>query len=233
MIQLVWVTVLDDLSLTLTQGHGCATDHPIITKLICSYIPPVIFIIWLHFEGIFFKISDTYFRGQTSCWANLRNGWFHWCETKSVFIDWMLGQLRDLAYWPDLKLRFSRSNFEKAVSQKRMGKGSYSIWCLAVFVASTLDLWCWLWFWRVRSWSRFDWGSIKMKWKRVNRSFMTMIMTMGGWSLHNIKLNMRYIFVHITVIQRKYVKWKLQRCFRMKFYQILKDLLVGCKFGNG
>ena len=86
------------------------------------------------------KFRKRFFVTKHNFWAYLRNGWFDWCEMKSVFIDWMLGQLRDLAYWPDLNLGVSRSNFETAVSQKRMGKVSDSIWCLAAFVASTLSL---------------------------------------------------------------------------------------------
>ena len=110
----VWGNVLDDLSMTLTQGHSCDIDlqkfvclhdkerttHPITTKL-GSFIPPQ-------------KKLDVFFQGQTLFWAYLRNGWCDWCETKRKCIGWILGILCDLDLWPhsDLDLDFSRSNFE-------------------------------------------------------------------------------------------------------------------------
>ena len=113
---------MDDLLVTLTQGHGCDIDkhkfaclqdkvrttHPITTKL-GSNIPLVMLITWVDFEGIlletFFtkfslKFLDVFFQGQTLYWTYLRNGWSDWCETKRRCIGWILGELCDLDLWP-------------------------------------------------------------------------------------------------------------------------------------
>ena len=64
----VWKNVLDDLPVTLNQGHGCGIDkqkfaclqdkvrttQPIIINL-DSYIPLVMLITWLDFGGILFE----------------------------------------------------------------------------------------------------------------------------------------------------------------------------------
>ena len=79
---------MDDLWVTLTQGHGCDIDkqklaclldkvrttQPITTKL-GSYISLIMVITWLDFGGILFetfflpifssKILDVFFQGQT------------------------------------------------------------------------------------------------------------------------------------------------------------------------
>ena len=120
---LVLENVLDDLWVTLTQGHGCDIDkqklaclqdkvrttQPITTKL-GSYISLVMVITWLDFGGILFetfflpifasKILDVFFQGQTLYWTYLRNGWSDWCETKRRCISWILGKLCDLDHWP-------------------------------------------------------------------------------------------------------------------------------------
>ena len=93
----VWGNVLDDISLTLNQGHGCGFDsqkfaclrdkgrttHRITTK--CgSFVALVMVITWLDFGEILlktvifgkfaFKISDVFFQCQTLFWPYLRNG---------------------------------------------------------------------------------------------------------------------------------------------------------------
>ena len=111
--------VLDDLWVTLTQGHGCDIDkqkfaylqdkvrttQPITTKL-GRYITLVMVITWWDSEGQFCQnpsycqISDVFFQGQTLYWTDLRNGWSDWCETKRRCNGWILGELCDLDLWP-------------------------------------------------------------------------------------------------------------------------------------
>ena len=118
----VWGNVLDDLSMTLTQGQGCGVDyqkfaclrdkmritHRITTKR-GSFAALVMFITWLDFGEIllnllfwqiFFKNFGCVFSRSKLFLPYLRNGWSNWCETKRKCIGWMLGTIYDLDLWP-------------------------------------------------------------------------------------------------------------------------------------
>ena len=114
---------MDDLLVTLTQGHGCDVDkqkfgclqvkmrttQPI-TTILGSYISLVMLITWLDFGAILletfilpnflWKFQMCFFQGQTLYWTYLRTGWSDWCETKRRCIGWILGELCDLDLWP-------------------------------------------------------------------------------------------------------------------------------------
>ena len=119
----VWGNVLDYLSMTLTQGHGCGVDwhkfaclhdrvrttHRSTTKL-GSFVANVMVIFWLDFgeivlETVIFgkfslKIWDVFFQGQILFWPFVRNGWSNWYEMKNYCIGWILGTICDLELWP-------------------------------------------------------------------------------------------------------------------------------------
>ena len=58
------------------------------------------------------------FQGQILKMLYLRNGWADWHGTKGMWIDRMLHPLCDFQHSPHLDLGFSRSNFEKVISQE-------------------------------------------------------------------------------------------------------------------
>ena len=53
-----------------------------------------------HRFGIFFNILDVFFKGQTDYWPYLIHGRSDWHKIKRKCIDWILGQLCDLHFWP-------------------------------------------------------------------------------------------------------------------------------------
>ena len=112
----VWENVLDDLSVTLTQGHSCGIGKQKNTSLhnkvrttypnhfkICGYIPVVMLITWLYFGVVlletfiwrlFFKNSDVIFKvkhsfGHISGMVGPINGkprWRHQMETFAALL---------------------------------------------------------------------------------------------------------------------------------------------------
>ena len=131
---------LQNISVTLTQGHSCGIDKykfaclrdsvrttlPITTKL-GGYIPLVIPDFgWILLEMFFFfskfalKILDVFFQGQTLLHISqewlVRSMWnekeVHWLDTAWIMWSWPLTSPMTLTF------DFSRSNFKVAVSQE-------------------------------------------------------------------------------------------------------------------
>ena len=169
----MWENVLDDLLVTLTQGHGCDIDkhkfaclqdkvkttHPITTKR-SSYIPRVMLITWLDFVGI---LLETLFLPNF-----LWKFWMCFFQVKHS-----IGQI---------------SGMVGPIDVKRKGCASVEYWVnyvtLTFDLTHDLDL--------VVSRSKFEialfeeWG-VSLTWNErdVSRSFMTMTVSYGMWVDHS------------------------------------------------
>ena len=129
------MNVLDALSVTLTQGHGCHTDY---NKFVCLYdriwttlpitiqfssiICMVMIIIWLHLEGWL-------------SWLTWNKKEIHWLDTGSVLWPWSWPQP-----WPwqwTLQGQILKSLYLKYFDVKWKGIRSIGYW--ANFVKFTFD----------------------------------------------------------------------------------------------
>ena len=119
---MVWGNVLDDLSMTFTQGHGCGIDKQKfdcmcdevwtnlrITTKYDNLTALFMVITWFDFEEVMFETfilancpqnNGGFSRSNPLLAIYIRNGWSDWCETERKCIDWILGTIYDLDLWP-------------------------------------------------------------------------------------------------------------------------------------
>ena len=123
--------IQDVMNVLPSPREQVRTSYPITTKL-RSHMPLVMLLTWLNFGGIllekfywlfFFKILDVFYRGQPLYWPYLRNDWSNWLKTTRSTLTgyWANCVTTIFDLISDLDLRFSRVNFEIALSQEWEG----------------------------------------------------------------------------------------------------------------